>query len=76
MPQSPSLSPRQRQLIEVVERLTSDHGYPPSCREIGAAMGVHHSRAHQLIAAAAARGAIVRDPGKTRSVRVLHRPTR
>jgi len=70
MPAPTTLSPRQRQLVEVVERLTSKHGYPPSCREIGDAMGVHHSRAHQLLTAAAARGAVTRDPGKMRSVRV------
>jgi repressor LexA len=68
---SSSLSPRQRQLVEVVERLTSERGYPPSCREIGEAMGVHHSRAHQLLSAAARRGAITRDPGKMRSIRVV-----
>lgn len=71
MPEPTTLSPRQRQLVEVVERLTSKHGYPPSCREIGDAMGVHHSRAHQLLTAAAARGAITRSRGKMRSVRVV-----
>jgi repressor LexA len=67
----PTLSPRQRQLVEVVERLTGERGYPPSCREIGEAMGVHHSRAHQLLSAAERRGVITRDPGKMRSVRVV-----
>jgi SOS-response transcriptional repressor LexA len=76
MPLSPTLSPRQAELVAVVERLTAQAGYPPSCREIAAVMGVHYSRAHQLIASAAARGAVARDPGKMRSVRVLHRPTR
>ena len=75
-PPPPLLSPRQAELVEVVERLTANTGYPPSSREIAAVMGVHHSRVNQLIATAAARGAVTRDPGKMRSVRVLHRPTR
>jgi len=74
-PPPPLLSPRQKQLVEVVETLTRDHGYPPSTREIAAVMGVHFSRVNQLIATAAARGAVTRDPGKMRSVRVIHRPT-
>ena len=75
-PPPPLLSPRQAQLVDVVEQLTAKTGYPPSSREIAAVMGVHYSRVNQLIATAAARGAVTRDPGKMRSVRVLHRPTR
>jgi SOS-response transcriptional repressor LexA len=75
-PPPPLLSRRQAQLVEVVERLTAENGFPPSVREIAAVMNVHHSRVNQLIATAAARGAITRDPGKMRSVRVIHRPAR
>lgn len=75
-PKPPLLSPRQAQLVEVVEQLTAKTGYPPSSREIAAEMRVHPSRVNQLIATAAARGAVTRDPGKMRSVRVVHRSTR
>jgi repressor LexA len=34
------LSERQRRIIDFLEQYTSDHGYPPSIREIGQAAGI------------------------------------
>jgi repressor LexA len=34
------LSERQRRILDFVARYTSDHGYPPSIREIGQAVGI------------------------------------
>lgn len=77
MPAAAMLSARQRQLVAAVERLTEQAGgVPPTCREIAAEMGIHFTRAHQLIGSAAARGAVTRDPNKARSVRVVHRQSR
>lgn len=61
MPASSSaLTPRQVAVYEAVRELTADHGYPPSLREIGDAVGLasassvlHHVRVleqHGLLA--------------------------
>src|SRR4051794_37603567 len=34
------LSERQRRILDFVARYTGDHGYPPSIREIGQAVGI------------------------------------
>lgn len=75
-PPVPLLSARQRQLCDVVERLTAKSGgIPPTCREIAAEMDVHFSRVWQLVNTASARGAVMRDPHKARSIRVVRRPS-
>ena len=35
-----SLTARQREILDVIERHLQDHGYPPSVREIGEAVGL------------------------------------
>src|SRR5437764_9874718 len=35
-----NLSDRQRRILDFVARYTGDHGYPPSIREIGQAVGI------------------------------------
>lgn len=65
------LSPRQRQLCEVIEQLTRERGYPPSMAEAAAAMRLHVSRISQLARATAEKGAIARSPGCSRSWRVV-----
>src|SRR4051812_7261669 len=35
-----NLSDRQRRILDFVARYTEDHGYPPSIREIGQAVGI------------------------------------
>ncbi len=68
------LSARQRELCDVVTRLTEARGFPPSCREIAAAMGVHFSRAAQLMKSTAAKGSVTFEPGVARSIRVIRPP--
>lgn len=75
-PPPPLLSRRQIQLVEVVQRLTAEAGFPPSVREIAVVMNVHHSRVAQLIASAAARGAVAFDRGRARTVRVVRHEDR
>ena len=36
----PDLTARQRQILAVIRRWTDEHGYPPTIREIGAAVGL------------------------------------
>lgn len=67
----PRLSPRQRQLCEVIQALTVAKGYPPSLREAAEVMGLHTSRVAQLANTTARKGAITRDPRVARSWRVV-----
>lgn len=62
------LSPRQRQFVQTIERLTADRGFPPSLREVAAEMGVHFTRAHQLANTTAAKGFVRREPRVARSL--------
>jgi repressor LexA len=68
---APLLSKRQRELAETIERLTRDRGYPPSLREVAAAMDVSFGRIGQLARSTQAKGAIAREPGIARSWRVV-----
>jgi repressor LexA len=40
---SSDLSPRQRSILEFIARFQDEHGYPPSVREIGAALSLSSS---------------------------------
>ena len=62
-----SLSDKQLAILEVIQRSIARHGYPPSMREIGDAVGLKSlsSVTHQLS------GYLRRDPGKTRAMEVL-----
>ena len=64
------LSPRQRQLCDVIERLTAARGYAPSYVEVSREMGLHVSRIHQLAATTQRKGWLRRDAKVARSWRV------
>ncbi|MCL2315558.1 MAG: transcriptional repressor LexA [Actinomycetia bacterium] len=65
------LTPRQRRILEVIKAALADHGYPPSIREMGLAVGLASpsSVAHQL-KALEAKGYLRRDPKRPRAVEV------
>lgn len=65
------LSPRQRQLIATVERLTADRGFPPTLAEAARDMGIHPSRVHQLAISTERKGFLAREPRVARSWRVV-----
>ncbi|MGW8768271.1 transcriptional repressor LexA [Streptomyces sp. NPDC055815] len=68
------LTPRQVAIIECIERAIQRQGYPPSMREIGAAVKLSStsSVAHQLMALER-KGALYRDPHRPRAYRVRAR---
>ena len=70
------LTPRQAALCRAVKQLTRERGYAPTFREIGAAMGVHHTRARMLAIEARARGHLEWSDRTARSMRVLTTPRR
>ena len=67
-----SLSEKQLAILEVIQRSIARHGYPPSMREIGDAVGLKSlsSVTHQLNQLELS-GYLRRDAGKTRAMEVL-----
>ncbi|MES2867033.1 MULTISPECIES: transcriptional repressor LexA [Microbacterium] len=67
-----NLSPKQLAILEVIQTSIARHGYPPSMREIGDAVGLKSlsSVTHQL-GQLELSGYLRRDPGKTRAMEVL-----
>lgn len=68
---APDLTPRQRRIMEFLRNWGSEHGYPPSVREIGEAVGLvsPSSVAYQL-KALERKGYLRRDPNRPRAVDV------
>jgi repressor LexA len=70
------LTGRQRQVLEFIDRVTSQRGYPPSVREIGDAVGLSSpSTVHAHLAALQDKGYLRRDPSKPRAIEVTLEPT-
>ena len=67
-----NLSDKQLAILEVIQRSIAHHGYPPSMREIGDAVGLKSlsSVTHQLNQLELS-GYLRRDAGKTRAMEVL-----
>ncbi len=69
------LTARQQQILEIIDQHISEHGYPPSVREIGKAIGLtspssvqnHLNRLNEL-------GYLRRDPVKPRALEVRYDP--
>ncbi|HEX5367695.1 MAG TPA: transcriptional repressor LexA [Acidimicrobiales bacterium] len=75
MPQHP-LTPRQREVLQTIERHMRERGYPPSVREIGEAVGLTSpSTVHAHLGALQRRGYLRRDPTKPRAIEVRWDPT-
>jgi repressor LexA len=70
------LTRRQSEILTFVERYTESHGYPPSVREIGQAMGLtSSSTVHSHLAALERKGYLRRDPSKPRALEILRETT-
>ncbi len=66
------LTRRQSDILTFIRRYTESHGYPPSVREIGQAMGVtSSSTVHSHLAALERKGYLRRDPSKPRALEIL-----
>ena len=62
-----SLSPRQRQLVDAIERFTSERRYCPTLREIASVLQLSITRTKGLADEAERRGAITHSPRCSRS---------
>jgi len=66
------LSPRQQRIIEFIRDHVRQHGYPPSVREIGTAVGLRSSSTvHGHLERLAAKGVLRHDPTKPRTIELL-----
>ena len=68
---SEPLTPRQREILNVIEQNMQERGYPPSVREIGEAVGLNSpSTVHNHLATLQRLGYLYRDPTKPRALEV------
>jgi repressor LexA len=67
-----NLTKRQREIFEYVKRYGQEHGYPPTVRDIGKAIGLtSSSTVHAHLANLEKLGLLRRDPTKPRAIEVL-----
>ena len=67
-----TLTARQREILGYMERFADDHGYPPTVREIGRAIGLTStSTVHAHLRNLERSGHLRRDPTKPRAVEML-----
>jgi repressor LexA len=66
------LSKRQREIFDYISRYLARHGYPPTVREIGKAVGLtSSSTVHAHLSKLESLGVLRRDPTKPRAMEVL-----
>jgi len=66
------LTKRQQEIFDFVRRYARDHGYPPTVRDIGKAIGLtSSSTVHAHLANLEKLGVLRRDPTKPRAIEVL-----
>ncbi|MEE3251993.1 MAG: transcriptional repressor LexA [Actinomycetota bacterium] len=71
-----TLTPRQQQILELIDRQTRERGYPPSVREIGEEVGLTSpSTVHSHLGTLQDKGYLKRDPSKPRAIEICFDPT-
>ena len=69
------LTDRQRQILDFLTSYVDDHGYPPTVREIGEAVGLASpSTVHAHLANLERAGLLKRDPTKPRAIELRREP--
>jgi repressor LexA len=75
-PMKKKLSKRQQSIYEYICSYSAEHGYPPSVREIGAAVGLASpSTVHMHLQVLQEQGLIKRDSKKPRAIEVVNNPS-
>ena len=75
MPKPHVLTVRQRQILKFIDNQNRDRGYPPSVREICAAVGLTSpSTVHSHLETLQKHGYLRRDPSKPRAIEVRYDP--
>ena len=71
----PELTARQQEIWQYLVQYVDDHGYPPTVREIGDAVGLASpSTVHAHLANLERAGLLKRDPTKPRAIELTGRP--
>jgi repressor LexA len=71
------LTRRQQEIVDAIRRFTSEHGYPPTVRDIGEAVGLSSSSTvHTHLANLEKLGLLRRDPTKPRAMELVDRAAR
>ena len=71
-----ALNEKEKRILDFLRRFIHEHGYPPSVREIGAAVGLKSpSTVHGYLTRLEQKGLIRRDPAKPRALEVLYGST-
>jgi repressor LexA len=67
-----NLTKRQQEIFDFIKRYSSSHGYPPTVRDIGKAVGLaSSSTVHAHLANLEKVGLLRRDPSKPRAIEML-----
>jgi repressor LexA len=67
-----NLTKRQKEIFEFIKRYSSKHGYPPTVRDIGKAIGLtSSSTVHAHLANLEKLGLLRRDPSKPRALELI-----
>src|SRR6059036_597945 len=70
------LTKRQQEIFDFIKRYSASHGYPPTVRDIGKAVGLaSSSTVHAHLANLEKVGLLRRDPSKPRALELLDRAT-
>ncbi len=68
------LTKRQQEIFDFIKRYSARHGYPPTVRDIGQAVGLaSSSTVHQHLANLERIGLLKRDPSKPRAIELFDR---
>jgi repressor LexA len=68
------LTKRQQEIFDFIKRYSARHGYPPTVRDIGKAVGLaSSSTVHQHLTNLERIGLLKRDPSKPRAIEMLDR---
>src|SRR5436305_12106166 len=68
------LTKRQQEIFDFIKRYSAGHGYPPTVRDIGKAVGLaSSSTVHAHLANLEKLGLLRRDPTKPRAIELLDR---
>jgi repressor LexA len=72
-----NLTKRQREIFDFIKRYSASHGYPPTVRDIGKAIGLtSSSTVHAHLANLEKLGLLRRDPTKPRAMEILEKAKR
>jgi len=68
---------KQQQILDFVNKQVQEKGYPPSVREICKAVGFKStSTVHSYLSALEEKGLIIKDPSKTRALKVVDKKSK